>query len=613
MNSEFNIQPIETGQVSISKNSLYPDTPEDAKTDDHILSMMNDHYLDNVDYHDPFFVDMVDAFGFWDGSRQWIQKVNGEEKDLKKENENAGKPALTKNKIFPMVNLVCGIQSQEPLEMRCVARSKEDGPIADGNNDILKWQWDTENGNRKISRAFWSGVICGRGWLEIPQIEDEKSLFGTQTAIYYVDAGEIMYDRKSQEYDLSDCDFLQRIRLMSRSQARLLWPDKEYELNQYYSLLDSKIQTSRISMDRISLMRSQVSILEEWYRVYQLLTFILDSSTGIIHDATGIANEQLMPLIQVNPHVQVIRKRVKVMKYARSCGHLSGVLLDTGDSPYDDNYYPYVPFFAYRSRDLDFGVVKQVMDPQREINKRSSQLLYMLNTMPKTRLVTDDETAANKFEAGDDIVTVQKGTQWTVVPPPAFSAGHARLEEIGKDDIKTISGVNDSLSGIRESNEPGIVVNMRRNQQMMNIALLFDNLKDTDMLIAKILMSRKRQYMTPQQVARIIGSEKAVIPGLIEGILSREAEEFDINIIQTPSTPSMRIENFEKLKALMQIMPALQPLIADIFVEASDVPQKDEINSRIEQVAGARTGSPISQPNPGGAPLPAPNSGIPPV
>ena len=104
----------------------------------------------------------------------------------------------------------------------------------------------------------------------------------------------------------------------------------------------------------------------------------------------------------------------------RTCGATrnTSVLLEAGDSPYDDNYFPYVPFFAYRGRDIDYCIIRNLIDPQREVNKRDSQLLHLLNSAPKARVITDDPTLADKYEAGDEILTVAKGTQHTIIPPP---------------------------------------------------------------------------------------------------------------------------------------------------------------------------------------------------
>ncbi len=600
-------------------SGMYPEVPEEAKTEGQILAMVDAFRMDNEDYNYEFMEKMVESYGFWDKTRQWWEKVQGQLTDLKQQLIDEGKPALTKNIVFPLINLVCGIQSQEPVEPRSIGRTKEDTLVAEGMSECIKWTLDKGKFKRKLSRGFFNASVCGRGWVGMEQVPDDRNMFGTRTLITAIDPGEIMYDRKSTEYDLSDCDQLQRTRIMSRSQARLIWPDKVYELNLYFAELDGRLDTNRLSLDRISIMRRDIAIMETWYRTYELLTLLLDSRTGDIYDVSDIDPGELRALTQGMPQINIFKKRTQTLKLARSAGAASGVLLDHQMSPYEDLYYPYIPVWAYRSRDWDFGIVEQIKDPQREVNKRASQYLQYLNTMPKTRLVTDDEDAANKFEQGQDIVSLNRGSTFQIIQPPQISVGHAQMEEISKDDAKRISGINDNLQGLGGANEPGIVVSLRQRQGLAMIALLFDNLEDSVELAGQIAMSRVRQFMEPEQVARIIGPDKAkgIVMGpdgwmpVVDAILSRSSEEYDLVINRVPSSPSVRLENAAKIEKLLQLWPAITPLIGDIAIDAFDLPQKEEIESRLE---AAGIGKPPTNANqmPAGA-LPPANTGGAPV
>ncbi|HEX8949617.1 MAG TPA: hypothetical protein VF790_11680 [Dissulfurispiraceae bacterium] len=592
---------------------------ENAQSESQLIKLVTDHYQDDQDYHQDFFQNMVDDIGMWDGSRQWMLKnvLTGKYEDIEKSLAEQGKVAVTKNKIFPMINLVSGIESQEPLDMRAIATSG-DSMTADGISEGLKWIWDRNKGPRKVSNQFQDTIKCGRGWIEIPQVEseDKNDLFGTKTQILYVDPGEITYDRNSREHDLSDCDHLLRMRVMSRSLAMLLFPDKKNELTQYFSGLDTQLDTQRYTESRNFIMGRTVFLMEDWYKVYKLKHFLLDSSMGQIHDVSDIADKDSQAIGFITkqmPHVKVIRKRLKVMKYIRTCGPVNGVLLDAGDSPYKDNYYPYVPMFGYRSRDLDFGMIRQPYGAQVEANKRATQTLYLLNQMVRTRLVTDDPKAADDFEQGEDVVVVGKGNSFKIIDPPQISQGHAALEAQAKEDIKEISGVNENLHGEQKRNEPGIVVSLRQRQGMTMIAQLFQNRQDSMEITAEILRSRMRQFMTPQQVAKILGPQKAN-PQLIQSILSHDTDDYKINIIETPSTPSVRAEQFARLEKFLEMFPELKPLVQDIAVDTADIPRKEEVEQRIQQAVqmmNQRVSTPQitsgAPPSPGAQPAGAPS------
>jgi len=564
-------------------NSAYIDVPEEAKTELQITSMVSQFYMDALDYHEPFMENLIQAYGFYDGSRQWVEKdpITGNWVDVKSKLNTQGKPALTKNFIFPLINLVQGVQNNEKLMMKAIPRSNEDQPFADAMSDCITWAWDNNKGDRKISSVFEHGNICGRGWLEVAQVDNEYDIFSTKTTINVVDSAEIIFDRKSREYDLSDCDFLIRERIFPRSLALVLWPEKEQELKVYYGYLNSLIPSSRISENRLMTMRKDIVILECWYRVYELRKFLIDAVSGRVRDVTKVPPEQLQMILEQYPELDVISKHARVMKFAQLVGNAqNGVLLDNGPSPYDDNLYPYVPYFAYRGRNLDFGIVKNCIDPQYEINKRDSQMLHIINEMPKTKIVTDDQDLADRFEQGEEIIVTRPGAKFQIIEPPKLPVAFAHMIEKNKDDIKRISGVSDDLRGIKSGQESGAVVDIRRQMAMNNISRLFDNLHSTAEQATRLLMSRIRQFMPPDEIARILGPEKAH-PMLIKAIKEKAVHEYDIAITQSPSSPTLRRENFMKLDAIIKNLPvAIQMGLGDVYIEASDIPQKDEIKAR---------------------------------
>lgn len=580
---------------------LIPETFEDAKDELQVRQIIQQASLDADTYHSQFFENMDEDYGFWDGERQWMEKIDGVWIDRKAELAKEGKPALTKNFIFPLINLVQGIQSDSRLDMKAIGRSGEDGAPAEYMSECMRYVWESNRGDRKLSGAFQDGNICGRGWIGIEQIDDERNFFGTKTLVTKIDPGEIKYDPKSQELDLSDADYIIRDRLISRAKARILWPDKEDQLRDYFTDLDRSLNSQRMNNIR-GVIKKDVPIREFWYRVLQTSSFLIDPMSGQINDITDIAQAERKAIVKQHPGLQILHKHRKVMKFARTCGFNSDVVLDFGASPYDDCYFPYVPYFAYRGRTLDFGIVKMVKDPQVEINKRDSQLMSYVIAMPKAKIITDDPTLVDTFEQDSEIITVQKGSMYQVVPPAQMPAALAQIVAQNKDDIKRISSISDDLRGIKSGNDSGVVVDIRRQQAMSSIASLFDNLKGTAELAGRILMSRIRQYMPPEEIARIVGPK--AIPQVIGQLKQKDVEEYDFAIEQTPSSPTLRWENFEKIKQVLGLMPQLLPIVSDIVIDSADIPNKEEWLSRMQQAASQP--APVNGQNPGGTPSPMP-------
>lgn len=582
---------------------LIPETFEDATTEQSIRQIIQQAATDADTYHSQFFDNMVEDYGFWDGERQWMEKVDGVWVDRKAELIKAGRPALTKNFIFPLINLLEGIQADSRLDMKAIGRSSEDGLPAEYMSECMRYVWEQSRGDKKLSGAFKDGNICGRGWIGIEQVDDERTFFGTKTIITRIDPGEILYDPKSKELDLSDADYLIRDRIIGRAKARMLWPDKQDQLQGYFSTLDSSLGSYRTNNIR-GMIKKDVLVREFWYRVLKTTSYLIDPLSGQIHDITDIGQAERNAIVKLHPNLQILHKHRKVMKFARTCGFTNDVVLDYGLSPYDDCYFPYVPYFAYRSRSLDFGVVKMVKDPQVEINKRDSQLMAYIISMPKAKIITDDPTLADTFEQGSEIITIQKGATYQVVPPAQMPAALAQIVAQNKDDIKRISSISDDLRGIKSGNDSGVVVDIRRQQAMSSIASLFDNLKSTAELAGRVLMSRIRQYMPAEEIARIIGPK--AVPQAIQAIKQKDVEEYDFAIEQTPNSPTLRWENFEKIKQVLGLMPQLLPIVSDIVIDSADIPNKEEWLSRMQQAASQP--APVSGQIPGGNPSPMPDA-----
>jgi len=547
----------------------YPETPEDIRDETQLTNMVYGWRREAQQHHETYIRNAEEDEKFYEGE-QWTEK---ERKLL----EGVAAPCLTKNKIFPLINLVLGVQSQEPLEMRTLGRTEEDAPIAEGMSEVLKWIWDRKNGERELSQVFKKGIVTGRSWLAIEQ-DFEEDMFEGKTTVTAISGNEILYDPKSVKYNLEDCDYLIREKVISRSTAKNLWPEKEKELVGYFHDFDSKLG-STLTMSTASLRRT-IPILEVWYRVYRKTKLLVNMMDGNIHDASDMPEEQLKPIIENNPYLMMIQKTKKKMKFARLCGYAGGVVLEWQDSPYKDDFYPYIPFFAYRGTS-DFGIVRNLKDAQKELNKRSSQLLRILNSSINTGIITDDPELADDFERVGNrpgfALVAKQGASWTIVQPPQFPIAHARLEEQAGEDLKRISGINDDLLGFREATQSGIAIDLRRRQGMTIIMGLFDNLRYTMQLATQLVISRFQQFMPEEKIARILGPKRA-IPELIQAIQSVDAADFDIIIIQVPSSPSIRLENFAKMEALLKIGIPIPP---DIVIEASDIPQKEEIIQRM--------------------------------
>lgn len=559
--------------------SDYIDTPEEAKTDGQVLSMLYDMGLDLDDFHAVFMDDMKTAFGIYENDKDAHYGLDADGKSIYKKIEADGRPANIKNIAFPLINLVHGIQMDSRYKASAKAFGGEDVAVAEGTSMGIEHVSKQNSLGRRGSLQFLHKLICGRGWLVVNQEFDERDVFGTKTVIRNEDPAAITYDRKSMEPDLSDADYCRYKKIINRGLAKLLWPDKIYEINAYFDYLDSELEQRRLPDSQMTMLRMNVVVSEFYYRTWVMKKYLLEPETGVIVDASQIEEEKIFLYKQQIPSLRVIRRPGRQMMMGHTVGNPgTGLLLSRGKSKFKHNYFPYIPDFAYRSREKDFGLVRPILDQIRESNKRSSQILNYLNEMPRTRIITDDPELAMKFENDEEIISAKKGSKWTIVQPSPFPDGLARLVIASGEDAKIILNVTDDLKGVRKGNDSGAVVDSRKQSALSAINSLFDNHMGSVELRTRVIMAMNRQYMSPAKLERIMGEKAA--PEVISNIKARDTEEYDLSISLTPQTPGLRWENFQKIREMRSEFPEV--ISPRTYVEASDVPQKDEILSEID-------------------------------
>lgn len=561
--------------------------------------------------HSVYSKNLEEDFQFYEGD-QW------DPEDAKKLKEE-GRPALSFNRIKPQIDLASGIQEEQKVDIKVIGRTKDDTPVADGLSQLIKYVCDKNDLDMRQGDFFFEGAICGRGWLSVDQSFEDDWIFG-ETVIRVVDPKEIRIP-KSRERDLSDCDWILRIKTFSREKVRQLWPDLEEKLGVAFQVLDAdggaasdygKASSAKHVASGELARADSIEVIEAQWKEWRPKKFLLDKMTG---DVKEVVDQVAAAEVLTIPSMKIITKRIPEVHFAKIC---AGILLESGPHPHEDSFYSLIPFFAYRGRKQDYGIVKNLKDPQREANKRRSQILHVINTSANAGWITDDEGLAEQLEEKSStpgFVAIEKpGSKHERVGPPPMPVGILRMEEEAKEDMKAISGINADLLGMREATQSGIAIDLRMRQGLTIIARVFSNYKFALKLLTKLVISRIRQYMPVQEIARILGPE--VMPDVIERIKSKDVLKYDIVIAQSPSTPSIRISNF---MMMMELKKAGIPIPDDLLIEISDLPQKEKIIERIQQMEGtpppgaARPFAPMpGRPVIPMPPMPGPGPGVPP-
>ena len=558
------------------------------------------------------------------GTGQW------EEADLQTLRAE-GRPPLQLNIILPKVNLVTGVERQGRSSWKARPIESDDENEAMLTTALL-YHLDR---NRKLqslfSRVFKDGVITGRGWIDVC-VEPGKYYDGELT-IKRESWANVHIDPECRTPDTKDWNYLARTKYLTLNQLRSMYPDAVGDMENIESFLDVPYEAGEeigsyyrnaepinpaYHLDPV---HRKVRVLEMWNREYEKEHFIINKATARI-SPTGFASKrsaenQIKELQEMEEAANMPMKtefgvisRVVPKTYVTLSAGMR-ILQEKKNNPYMHNEFPLVPYF-YHFEDMGdyietFGIVENMKDPQREKDKRRSQMLDIINRSPRGGGVF----AGNKVSQ-EEMNEASTTGRWIGIPGfkgritdfmQQWSNSHlsivgsiAAMEQKAEFDAKEISGATDPMMGIATSTkESGIAAQTRIRQGMMTLQEQMENLDMTKTTVLMQALKNMQQFYTPDKIKRIIGAEteKAQSPEELEVInetINRfltnfEKFEFDIVLDKGENSPTMKAAKAQQVGELVRNgFSSLFPL----YVELSDMDAGREILEKFEEERSAQ-------------------------
>jgi hypothetical protein len=193
-------------------------------------------------------------------------------------------------------------------------------------------------------------------------------------------------------------------------------------------------------------------------------------------------------------------------------------ILWEGESPVYKKDFSLCRFSVYTDRSkrqhTKYGMVKLMIDPQKECNRRWLHTIKLLTRqgvgiMAEVDAFHDIKQAQDSWSDPDAITFMARGGLAKVKEKsvPQFPDAPMRLEEMNKDAMKNISGINPDLMGVaQQRREPGINLKLRQQQGLTMLSKSFNNFKSAQKEIYKRKLEVISRYMPDSQILRILGN-----------------------------------------------------------------------------------------------------------
>ena len=499
-----------------------------------------------------------------------------------------GKPSLVINVAKKPCDLLSGFQRQNWADLSCLPIEGADEVQADVYTQLFKWIFSSQNGSHYVSQAFDDAVICGVGWVA-PEIGYDRDLAYGDVRILRESPMSIMPDPATNNADLSDCMYILRHAWMSKTRAKSLFPELS-------DLIDKcGMGTSMGEENAPRDTRNMVRILENWRKVYSKKKTAMHLLTGEmidIEDDTVLEGQENYRILDLPT------SRIELFSTINE-----QEIVYEGENPHGVSRFPLIPVFGYWIPSVPEwewrvqGIIRVLKDSQREKNKRRSQLMEAILSMPHggwfvEKGSMEDYGPLRKAGSTSRVVEYNPGKpKPSPIESPPISGALMELEQLHTADVREL-GLNPDLLGIvGEKGAPAALGAMRQKQGITAVQMIFDNLAMAKKSLGRYLIDLTRHNWDNTKVERIIGS-------MLPFDFASSGEYFDVAVDELVDSPSYRMANF---MVLQQMAQQGFPIPPELMIEMA--PCSPEMKKKILAGMQAAAGvNPDGQIPPAGAP-----------
>ena len=400
----------------------------------------------------------------------------------------------------------------------------------------------------------------------------------------YVDMKCTLYDPYFRKHDMSDCRYWWMRTFFDRDEAAVLYsqfadeilslPKGTYRDDKFFYMPEVyQIQFPNL-----------IALDEYWYLSNREATFIVDKKTEETQEFTG-TKDQLKELMQAfRGQLATIKKQVPTVR--RSIILNDRVMVDE-PNPYGGDRYPVAPALGYFTADTPYyaykfrGLCRDLRDPQYLFNRLKVSNLEILDAqqqglkIKKGALVTPSDALNDghgRVLSIDPEFSMDDVQPMPIVPP---SPVMLQMEEMLKDVIYRVSGVDPASMGIDVDDKAGIISMMRQAATARNLTKFFDQLDETQRLCGELECEFIMNNWTYGKVKQVTGEEPS--PEFDNKIFFN----YGCKVVQASLTESQQQLELAQLLHLQQISPELMPM--DEIVEAMTIQNKDRIVEKIQK------------------------------
>jgi len=444
-------------------------------------------------------------FAYYDGD----QFTDEELAEYEKRNQ---KPRVF-NEIQPTVDWLLGGERRTRADWAVLPRTEDDSEASIRKTKLVKYIDDITNARWHRSEAYGDMTKGGEGWVAITYERNQDGEF--QILFQHEHWRYMLADSKSRRRDMTDMQYIWRVKILDLDTLINHFPDKKSELinlseDMYVleqDLLDESlvgvdpsdpersIRTGTMNLSQSAGDREGVKVYEMWYRKNEKVKLLKGEGAfnGEVYDENNQEHKTLVDHYGFNL-AEITREQMYCAMYT------DDTVLYRQRSPYKHNRFPFVRRFA-KIKDRDgtpYGVIRSVRDPQSDLNIRRNKALFMMNSV---RVVMDEGAVENKDALAEEvarwdaIIEKKHGKELRIDEGTANANAQLNVGEQNSAYIRQISGVTGENRGMDTNATSGIAIQARQEQGTVISTALIDMHSLARKLEGELVLSLIEQFM----------------------------------------------------------------------------------------------------------------------
>ena len=529
--------------------------------------------------------------------------------------DDQGRPALTINTILPTINAVLAEQSTKKADIQFKPRGGGNQEVADVLTKVYAQIADNNKLDWTEAQVFSDGLIQDRGYFDV-RVDFDDHVQG-EVRIEAKDPLDILIDPDAKHYDPRTWNEIFETKWMSLDEIEEVYGQKqadqlrmlaetgttlgadsmEYEEERYGDTDEYNYgQQYPGDPENARMLRSIRVIERQYYRLKDCM-FYVDPVTGDMREIPYNWGKKKREDFADQFGLDIIEKKMRKVRWTVTADTV--VLFDDW-SPY--GHFTIVPFFPYFRRGKPFGMVRNLLSPQEQLNKITSQELHIVNTTANSGWIvengslagmTADDLEEHGAETGLVLEFNRGSTPPSKIPPNQIPTGLDRLGQKAARNIKEISGITDAMLGMDSPEVSGVAIQAKQGRGSMLLQVPLNNLAKTRQYLAEKILQLVQSYYTEERIIQITDESDPFKPREKLRINQQTPEgeiindltigEYDVVVGTAPAR-----DNFDE----MQFAEAIElrgvgvPIPNDMIVEYSHLSRKAEIAERIRQLEG---------------------------